>query len=446
MESTVTLKDANGNVFASSTEQLDDGSESQVVTLNIGADGARVPFTDPATGAGQAVVVASLGTDGTTPPALPGGATGVRGFLRAILAQLTAGIGITGTVEVTNDAGPPLAVSAASLPLPSGAATGTNQDTTNSRLNTLIQQTDAVEASLASLDAELVSIDSKLPALTPTNRSPVSVAEPLLEVVGPTRAGGTALNGLNNLLTSDGSPINVSGYRSVSVLLPRSAGGVVNVEQGFTAAGPWFDITHQVLSANSSAESPTSFGGRSLPAAGDQPISQSITLPWFRIRGSGGTTDRPTTFMAVFSPLPFANPVLQTWTRLTNGADRIGYVAAHGLGSVESTTVLAADNVYLSPVRAAAQMNGVNWNFANDRFGAEVRAWAASDQPGTLRVLAQVFNNIFVPVAQVATTSVNGNHVAYLSVPVCFENWRAQYVNGPAAQGRFQLNTQTMAA
>jgi hypothetical protein len=53
-----------------------------------------------------------------------------------------------------------LPVSASALPLPTGAATGINQDTTNSRLATLIQQTDAVEASLTAIDTDLGALDS----------------------------------------------------------------------------------------------------------------------------------------------------------------------------------------------------------------------------------------------------------------------------------------------
>jgi hypothetical protein len=85
------------------------------------------------------------GTDITTPvPAMPAGGVGIRGWLSAIWTKLNATLAVTGTVEIgatslaaledinvtvsseveiKNDSGNPVPVSAASLPLPSGAAT-----------------------------------------------------------------------------------------------------------------------------------------------------------------------------------------------------------------------------------------------------------------------------------------------------------------------------------
>ena len=59
-----------------------------------------------------------------------------------------------GSIEISNDEGNPIPVSASSLPLPSGAATAANQTTTNTSLS---------------------SIDGKLPALTAGNRVPVDI-------------------------------------------------------------------------------------------------------------------------------------------------------------------------------------------------------------------------------------------------------------------------------
>lgn len=97
--------------------------------------------------AGQVKVTdAGLGTDGATPPAISG--TGVRGWLRAIYERLVAGVArswalssttdsvttvpsgtqtVAGTVAVSGqvgvtDAGGSLTIDAATLPLPTGAA------------------------------------------------------------------------------------------------------------------------------------------------------------------------------------------------------------------------------------------------------------------------------------------------------------------------------------
>lgn len=79
-----------------------------------------------ATAVNQATELASLGTDITTPTAMPAGGTGVRGWLSAIWTKLNGSLAVTGaffqaTQPVSIAA--TVAVSNASLPLPTGAAT-----------------------------------------------------------------------------------------------------------------------------------------------------------------------------------------------------------------------------------------------------------------------------------------------------------------------------------
>ena len=60
-------------------------------TVNLGAlNGAALDASVVALGS-------SIGTDGSSPPMLPGGATGVRGWLRYIASLLSGGIAVTGT-------------------------------------------------------------------------------------------------------------------------------------------------------------------------------------------------------------------------------------------------------------------------------------------------------------------------------------------------------------
>lgn len=95
------------------------------------------------TGAAQdstvTAVTTSLGTDGTSPPTLPGGSSGVRGWLRNISTILAATQTVSGTVTANVAGGNTTAVktdgsavtqpvSATALPLPTGAA----QDGTDS--------------------------------------------------------------------------------------------------------------------------------------------------------------------------------------------------------------------------------------------------------------------------------------------------------------------------
>lgn len=101
-----------------------DAAESQVVV--IGTDGSDVVL-DPATLATQATAAAVLaklpatpaldGSDVTTPTAMPAGGVGIRGWLSAIWTKLNGSLAVTGTFFQATQP-----VSAAALPLPTGAA------------------------------------------------------------------------------------------------------------------------------------------------------------------------------------------------------------------------------------------------------------------------------------------------------------------------------------
>ena len=96
-----------------------------------------------------AATEASLGTDGASPPTIPG--TGIRGWLRSIYDKLAGSIAVTGTFWQATQP-----VSAASLPLPSGAST---------------------EATLALIKAKTDNLDVALSTRTkPSDTQPVSAA------------------------------------------------------------------------------------------------------------------------------------------------------------------------------------------------------------------------------------------------------------------------------
>lgn len=117
-----------------------------------------------------------------------------------------------------------VAVSIASLPLPSGAATAANQATANTALASLVSQTDGVEASLTSIDGKatttntalatlvsqtdgvessLSSIDSKV--ATAANQGTANAALSAISAKLPATLGqGTAAQSLSVVLSSDG--------------------------------------------------------------------------------------------------------------------------------------------------------------------------------------------------------------------------------------------------
>lgn len=111
------------------------------------------------------------GTDITSPTAMPAGGSGIRGWLSAIWTKLNGSIAVTGTFwqatqpvsgTVTANAGTgTFAVSAASLPLPSGAA----QDSTLTGGNQISQIKTAAKGTTAAGQPTSTAVDANTQAL-----------------------------------------------------------------------------------------------------------------------------------------------------------------------------------------------------------------------------------------------------------------------------------------
>ena len=84
----------------------------------------RVPSSSSTGNASLAAIDADLGDDGSSAPTLPGGSTGVRGWLRYLSTLLPTLVSSRWPVDGSGVTQP---VSAASLPLPNGAATAAKQ-------------------------------------------------------------------------------------------------------------------------------------------------------------------------------------------------------------------------------------------------------------------------------------------------------------------------------
>lgn len=165
----------------------------------LASDQSPVPFSAASlplpTGAGTEATLAGvrtdLGTDGTTPPAVLGAGTGVRGWLRSIYEKLTGSIAVTGTFFQATQP-----VSAASLPLPTGAGTEATLAGVRTDLGTDGTTPPAVLGAGTGVRGWLRSIYEKLTgsiAVTGTffqATQPVSIA-----VNTPTLAAGTAVFG-----------------------------------------------------------------------------------------------------------------------------------------------------------------------------------------------------------------------------------------------------------
>ena len=101
------------------------------ISVAVASDQSAIPVSD---NGGSLTVDGPLTDAQLRAAAVPvsGGLTDAE--LRATPVPVSGTLGILGAVEVTNDAGNPLPVSAASLPLPTGASTSANQVTTNTSL------------------------------------------------------------------------------------------------------------------------------------------------------------------------------------------------------------------------------------------------------------------------------------------------------------------------
>ncbi len=254
--------DNNGVLRTISAKEETTNVYSNRVTPRIG--GADVASGNPLPVATQSTdpIVTSLGTDGTTPPTLPGGSTGVRGWLRYLASLLPALVSGRWPVDGSGVTQP---VSAASLPLPTGAATSAAQTTGNT---------------------SLASIDGKIPALV-TGRVPVdgsAVTQPvsLASAPLPTGASTSALQttGNTSLASIDTkTPALVTGRVPVdgsAVTQPVSASALPLPTGAATSA---LQTTGNTSLGSIDTKTPALVSGRVPvdPSGVTQPVSGAVT-------------------------------------------------------------------------------------------------------------------------------------------------------------------------
>lgn len=181
------------------------------------------------------------------------------------------GFPITGSVEISNDAGNPLPVSASSLPLPTGASTSSNQTTGN---------------------ASLTSIDTKTPALS-SGRVPVDgsgVTQPISASSLPLPTGAaqdsTLTGGTVRTKITDGT--NNAAVKSASVsAVATDPALVVAISPNNT-----IPISASALplpsGASTSAKQP-SLGVAGTPSTDVLTVQGAISMTALKVDGSGVT-------------------------------------------------------------------------------------------------------------------------------------------------------------
>lgn len=171
------------------------GTQIKIIATSFDQDVSSTAIpVGAATAAKQDVGNASLASIDAKTPALVGGKVPV---------DISS---ISGTVEITNDVGSPIPVSASSLPLPSGASTEAKQDNQITKLTSIDNKTPA-------LVSGKVPVDVGTPSVTVSNDSgspvPVSVASLPLPSGAATSANQTTTN--TSLASIDGKlPSNLT--------------------------------------------------------------------------------------------------------------------------------------------------------------------------------------------------------------------------------------------
>jgi hypothetical protein len=345
------------------------GVQFQRVKLDVGGDGASVPFTDPATGAKQDTAAALLTTirdealaidgklpalsDGRIPVVLPAGGSGLTD------AELRATpVPVSGTVTVANPTAQGLTdaqlrasavpVSLASAPLPTNAATVAGQD--------------AATAILTTIDADTGLLATRTPAL---GQALMAASRPVA-------------------IASDQSPVP---SRIASYTYPASAG---NSSTAQLAAGATFTGT---------IETPQDQPSLSILLTSDQPITLTVR----QYIDAGGTFQVPSIVFYVAAGAGFARSLTLNGNFFRVDAQNTGAsttttfrldCALGTLGDAESTGTTPVTELPLVLTGAAAQTAVVN-NILEPTAGASGTA-VASFRAASVQVVSTGTGGTFI--------------------------------------------------
>ncbi|WP_421855096.1 hypothetical protein [Novosphingobium sp.] len=402
-----------------------------VGTQAISAASLPLP-TGAATAANQTATNTSLATiSGQLPATL--GQKPMAQSLPVTLASDTAALGVT----VSNFPATQT-VSAASLPLPAGAANAANQTATNTSLATISGQLPAsigTRASAASLSVSLASDTANL--------EPAAVA-----ITGTTMpSGGTGLTGwLSAIYRSCSEGATLSGsVTSAAVVVSTSNNLYMGGSFHVTSAGTTCTITYEQSNDGTnwvtlpvlSAASPTAAPATTSTATGI--YSYVSSAAFVRARVSTFTSG---TVSVVLSQKQQVAPA--TGISLAAGSSGIGSVSVigtttvsgnvnTGTGFTDSTAALAAAGTFTGTGRANSAGQYAFFN-----------ATAFADQAGTLFIDQSLDTG--ATYQAVASQVVAAGGAANLSVRMCgtvgtATLYRVRYVNGATLQSTFRLSS-----
>jgi hypothetical protein len=352
-------------------------------------------------------------------------------------------------------------VSAASLPLPSGAATETSLAALQPLLSTvagtiglhnapfvdgapgqimLAKRRDADTTSVADGDLNTLNLDEE--GRLKVASKPASYAPIVGNVTSATSTVFALTERFSNLM------IHCSGtFAGVNCTFE----GSLNSTNG--TDGNWFAV--QAIRSNANTiETTTGVLGAAPAYAWELSVN---ALKYFRIRATAWTSGTqvwtliPGTYAT--EPIPGAQisgtqPVSGSVTAtLAAAVVRAGFVAGAGIWYDDSSTVLAANATFTGTSRdltvtatATAMANAAT-------YAKEVRVSAESDQSGTLWVEYSRDNTNWRRAKSVATAAVTGGgQFAEITFLPSWRYMRVGFTNGATLQTRFTINSLMMAA
>lgn len=450
----------------------------------------------------QAVTAASLPLpSGAATSALQGtGNATLASILTALGSPLQAGgsVGITGTVPI----------SAAALPLPSGAATASNQTATNTALSAISGQLPATLGQKAmgqSLSVTMASDQSALPISAASLPLPTGAATAANQATGntslanldtdvgaisatPAAADGTGdysliaaakralLNWANLLarlpaalgqalmagsfpvaIASDQSAVNVSpdkvldnltttgSVTSATTVVSVSTAGFMGGSFHVTSAGS-ATVTYEQSNDNTNWETLTVIRANT---NGQQPVTTSTVAGIFRYESpaafvrarvsayTSGTVAITLTQKRVVSP--------SGGVSLQAGSSSIGAVSLNASSNTIGGTISSSGFTdSTTSLGISATFTGTSRTTTNPFSAFAARAYA--DQAGTLFIDQSI--NGAASWEPIASTAVAAGTAASLRVDqtgAAGQQYRVRYVNGGAAQGVFRLSSAFLA-
>lgn len=355
----------------------------------------------------------------------------VDGTAQTVSAAAPLPVAISGSVGTQ-------AISATSLPLPTGAATAANQTATNTSLATISGQLPTSIGTKASAASLSVSVASDTASLEPAAAAITGTTMP---------TGGTGLTGwLSAIYRSCSEGATLAGsVTSAAVVVSTSNNLYMGGSFHVTSAGTTCTITYEQSNDGTnwvtlpvvSAASPTAAPATTSTATGIYTYVSSAAFVRARV-----STYTSGTVSVVLSQKQQVAP--STGISLAAGSSSIGSVSVSGTttvsgnvnagtGFTDSTTALAAAGTFTGTGRANSAGQFAFFN-----------ATAFADQAGTLFIDQSLDTG--ATYQAVASQAVAAGGAANLSLRLCgavgtATLYRVRYVNAAGAQTTFRLSS-----